>query len=64
VHLHAPPLYVVVAHAVCRPSEAILEALGGLYMQDCRYELPRISILGTSVNKVSFEVWDCEVISR
>jgi hypothetical protein len=52
LHLHAP-LDVVVAHAMCRPSEAILEALGGLYMQDCRYELRRIPLLGISVNKAS-----------
>src|SRR5918994_494111 len=50
LHFHAPPLDVVVAHAVCRSSEAILEALGGLYMQDCRYELRRIPLLRTGVN--------------
>jgi hypothetical protein len=53
VHLHAPPLDVVVAHAACRPSEAILEALGGLSMQDPANELPRIPIPRTSVNKSS-----------
>jgi hypothetical protein len=51
VHVHAPPLDVVVAHAACRLSEAILGALGGLYMQDCRYELPRIPLLRGWVNK-------------
>src|ERR671921_138438 len=39
-----------VAYAARRPSQAILEALGGLYMQDCRYELRRIPLPRTSVN--------------
>src|ERR671912_2642698 len=39
-----------VAYAARRPSQAILEALGGLYMQDCRYELRRIPLLRTWVN--------------
>jgi hypothetical protein len=50
LHFHAPPLHVVVVYAARRPSQAILEALRGLYMQDCRYELPRIYIPRTSVN--------------
>src|SRR5215218_1897324 len=51
LHLHALPLDVVVANAARRPSEAILEALGGLDMQDCRYELRRIPLPRTPVNK-------------
>jgi hypothetical protein len=51
VHLHAPPLDVVVAHAACRPSEAILEALGGLSMQDPANELRRITLLRGWVNR-------------
>ena len=46
LHLHAPPLYVVVVHAACRPSQAILEALGGRSMQDRANELRRIPLLG------------------
>src|SRR5215216_5270752 len=51
LHLHALPLDVVVANAARRPSEAILEALGGQYMQDCRYEFRRIYLPRTPVNK-------------
>jgi hypothetical protein len=29
LHLHAPPLDVVVAHAACRPSEGIISPLRG-----------------------------------
>jgi hypothetical protein len=36
----------------------------GEAMQDFEYELPRIPIPRTSMNKVPFEVWDCEVTSR
>src|SRR5687768_6292304 len=51
LHLHAPPLDVVVAHAACRPSEGLISPLGGLFMQDFRYELPRITIPRTPVNR-------------
>src|SRR5215213_5788899 len=51
LHLHAPPLDVVVAHAAARPSEGILEALGGLYMHDSANELRRIPLPRTPLNK-------------
>src|SRR5215217_993383 len=50
LHLHAPPLNVVVAHAACRTSEAILAALRGGYMQDPASELRRIPLLRRWVN--------------
>ena len=47
LHVHGPPLDVVVAHATRRPSEGLISPLGGPYMQDCRYELLRIPLLET-----------------
>jgi hypothetical protein len=37
---------------VCRLSEALLEALGGLYMQDFRFELRRIPLPRNPVNNL------------
>jgi len=59
LHLHAPPLDVVVAHAACRTSEAILAALRGGYMQDRASELRRITIPRTWVNKGKKKGRDC-----
>jgi hypothetical protein len=40
-----------VVHAARRASEGLISPLRGPYMQDLGYELPRILILGTWVNK-------------
>jgi hypothetical protein len=49
--LYAPPQHVDLLPTAWGSSEAILAPLGGRSMQDPASELPRISILGTSVNR-------------
>jgi hypothetical protein len=56
------PMAMVANVSVLMPSYEWL--IYGRHLQQAESELRRIPILGTSVNKVSFEVWDCEVISR
>src|SRR5215211_173423 len=51
LHIHPAPLHVDPTHAAGRASEAILAALGGRSMHDRAFELPRISLPRTSMNK-------------
>ena len=51
VYIYTAPLWVVVGHAAWRRLEGRLTAVEGLSMQDPGYELPRIPIARTRVNK-------------
>jgi hypothetical protein len=62
VHLHAPPLDVVVAHTACRRLEATVAALGGRSMHDPASELPRIPLPRTRVNN-ALRVRGAELLS-